>query len=96
MSESNTVYTPMSFIHEYNALIAEYGKLDERARATQIERISILRAAKALNDRYDALSGAQHTNNFSPDFCRMLDMLEHADSNHDGNVQALRYSCNPE
>ena len=36
MSESNTVYTPMNFIREYNALIVEYGKLEERARATQI------------------------------------------------------------
>jgi len=58
MSESNTVYTPMSFIREYNALVAEYAKLEERARATQLERISILLKAKSLNDRHDALSAA--------------------------------------
>ena len=96
MSESNIVYTPMSFIGEYNALVVEYAKLEERARATQIERISILLAAKALNDRYDALSDAQRKNEFSPDFCRMIDALGHTDGNHDGNVKALQYSCNPE
>jgi len=96
MSESNTVYTPMSFIREYNALVGEYAKLEERARAAQIERISILQAAKALNDRYDALSGAQRKNDFSPDFCHMIEMLGHTDSSFDGNVKALQYSCNPE
>jgi hypothetical protein len=70
--------------------------LEERARATQIERITILLTAKSLNDRYDALSAAQRKNDFSPDFCRMLDMLGHTDSNLDGNVKALQYSCNPE
>jgi len=96
MSESNTVHTPVNFINEYNALVVEYAMLEKRARAAQIERISILQAAKALNDRYDALSGAQRKNDFSPDFCRMIDTLGHADSNHDGNVKALQYSCNPE
>ena len=96
MSESNTVYTPMSFISEYNALVAEYAKLEERARAAQIERVSILLESKALNDRYDALSGAQRKNDFSPDFCRMIDRLEHTDSDFDGNVKALQYSYNPE
>jgi hypothetical protein len=96
MSESNIVYTPMSFIREYNALVAEYGKLEERARVAQIERITILLTAKALNDRYDALSGAQRKNEFSPDFCHMIEMLGHTDSNHDGNVKALQYSYKPE
>jgi len=96
MSESNIVYTPMSFIREYNALVAEYAKLEERARATQMERISILLAAKSLNDRYDALSEAQRKNDFSPDFCRMIDRLGHTDDDADGYVKALQYSYNPE
>ena len=95
MSENNTVYTPMSFIREYNALAGEYGKLEERARVTQIERMSILLEAKALNDRYDALSDAQHKNKFSPDFCHMIEMLGHIDSKCDGNVRELQYSYNP-
>ena len=96
MSESNIVYTPMNFIREYNALIAEYGKLEERARATQIERVSILLESQALNDRYDVLSAAQRTNDFSPDFCHMIEMLGYTDSKFDGNVKALQYSYNPE
>lgn len=96
MSESTVVYTPMSFIREYNALVAEYGKLEERAKAVQIERISILLEAKALNDRYDALSGAERKNEFSPDFCHMIEMLGHTDSKFDGNVKALKYSYNSE
>jgi len=86
----------MSFIREYNALVAEYAKLEERARATQIERVSILLESKALNDRYDALSAAQRKNDFSPDFCHMIEMLGHTDSKFDGNVKALQYSYNPE
>ena len=95
MSESNTVYTPMSFIREYNALVAEYAKLEERARATQIERVSILLESKALKDRYDALSGAQRTNDFSPDFCHMIGMLGYPDSQFDGNMNVLQRSYNP-
>jgi len=95
MSESNTVYTPMSFISEYNALVAEYAKLEERARAAQIERVSILLESKALNDRYATLSGAKHQNDFSPDFCNMIALLEYTDSKVDGNVQALQRSYNP-
>ena len=90
MSENNIVYTPMRFIREYNALVVEYAKLEERARAAQIERIAILLESKALNDRYDALSDAQRKNSFSPDFCRMIDRLEYTDSNVDGNVKALQ------
>ena len=93
---STIVYTPDNFIREYNALVTEYAKLEERARAAQIERIVILQEAQALNDRYDALSKAQRTYDFSPDFCHMIDMLGHTDSNIDGNVKALQYSCNPE
>ena len=92
---NNTVYTPVNFIDEYNALVVEYAKLDDRARAAQIERISILLAAKNLNDRYDALSDAQHKNDFSPDFSQMIVMLWRTDSNYDGNVKALQYSYTP-
>jgi hypothetical protein len=95
MSESTIVYTPDSFIGEYNTLVIEYAKLEERARVAQIERIAILMKAKSLNDRYDALSGAQRTNDFSPDFCRMIDRLGNTDDDFDGNVKALQYSCNP-
>jgi len=95
MSENNTIYTPDNFVHEYNALVAEYAKLEDRARAAQVERIAILLEAKVLNARHDALSGAKHKNNFSPDFCRMIDMLGHTDSDFDGNVRALQYSYNP-
>jgi len=96
MDKSTIVYTHASFISEYNVLVAKYATLEERARAAQIERIAILQEAQALNDRYDALSKAQHTYEFSPDFCRMIDMLGRTDSNIDGNVKALQYSCNPE
>jgi len=95
MSESNPIYTPDNFVHEYNALVTEYAKLEDRARATQTERISILLAAKALNDRYDALLRTQRKNEFSPDFCRMIDMLGQVDRDLDGNVKALQYSYNP-
>ena len=95
MSENNTVYTPMSFIRKYNDLVGEYGKLEERARLTQIERISILLGAKSLNDRYDALSDAQRKNNFSPDFCHMIEMLGHTDSKSEGDVRALQDSYKP-
>ena len=96
MSESNIVYTPDNFVQEYNALITEYAKLEERARAAQIERISILLESKALNARYDALSNAQRKNEFSPDFCRMIDMLGRTGSNPDGDVTALKFSYNPQ
>ena len=95
MSESNTVYTPMSFIREYNALVGEYAKLEVRAAAAQIERVSILRESQALNDRYDVLSAAQRTNDFSTDFCHMIEILGHTDSKFDGNVKALQRSYNP-
>ena len=89
------VYTPMSFIREYNALVAEYAKLEERARVAQVERISILLKATSLNDRHDALSAAQRTNDFSLDFCNMITLLGHTDSDFDGNVKALQRSYNP-
>jgi hypothetical protein len=95
MSENNTEYTPMNFVHEYNALVAEYAKLEDRARTAMIERIAVLLGAKALNDRYDALSKAQHENNFSPDFCRMIAMLGRTDHDLDGNVRALQFSYTP-
>jgi hypothetical protein len=95
MSESNIVHTPDNFIKEYNALITEYAKLEERARATQIERIAIVLATKALNDRYDALWAVQRNNEFSPDFCRMVDMLGRSDCDLNGDVKALQLPYNP-
>ena len=96
MDKSTIVYTHASFISEYNVLVAKYATLEERARAAQIERIAILQEAQALNDRYDALSESLYTNAFSPDFCRMIDMLGRTDSNIGGNMKALQYSFNPE
>jgi hypothetical protein len=95
MSENNIVHTPDNFITEYNALVFEYAKLEERARATQIERIAIVQATKALNDRYGALWAAQRKNDFSPDFCHMVDMLGRSDCDLNGDVKALQLPYNP-
>ena len=38
---------------------------------------------------------ANQKNAFSPDFCRMIDMLGQVDRDLDGNVKALQYFYNP-
>jgi len=95
MSEISNVYSPMNCIREYNALAGGYAKLEERANAAQIERISILLEAKALNSRYEALSDSQRKNEFSPDFCHMIEILGSPDSDPEGSVKALRDAYNP-
>jgi hypothetical protein len=95
MSEYNSIYTPVSFFNEYNALVVEYAKLEERARTAMIERISILLAAKVLNERYDALLKAAHKDNLSPEFRNMVGMLGHTDSDLNGDVRALQCSYTP-
>ena len=76
-------------------MVVEYAKLEERARAAMIERVSILLGAKALNDRYDALSKAQRENSISPDFRYMVAMLGRIDSDPNGDVKALQFSWSP-
>jgi hypothetical protein len=95
MSENNPIYTDANFVQEYNALVIAYAKLEDRANRAQIERVSILLEAQALNARFDTLRGSQSNGgHVSPDFTRMVESLGHTSKDFDGNVKALRQSHN--